>query len=88
MEADCTPGVLKPVTQKDVVYSPPFPLLAVTPCLPLQPTRVLATGKSHTCPSLTQFLASRKGTAPPQSFRPHPFPQDRIAFEVEAGGGK
>lgn len=87
MEADLTPGVLKPVTEKDVVYSPPFPRLAVTRCLPLQPTGVLATGKSHTCPSLTQFLASRKGT-PHQSFRAHSFPQDGIAFEVEAGGRK
>lgn len=65
MEADFTPRVLKLVTEKDVIYSPPFPPLAVTPRLPLQPTRVLATGKSHTCPSLTQFLESRKGTSLP-----------------------
>lgn len=87
MEADSTPGVLKPVTEKDVVYSPPFPPLAVTPCLPLQPTRVLATGKSHTCPSLTQFLASRKGTTPPNHSDPTPSPRMALLLKLKLEGG-
>lgn len=86
MEADLTPGVLKPVTEKDVVYSPPFRRLAVTRCLPLQPTRVLATGKSHTCPSLTQFLASRKGT-PTNHSEPTPCPRMALLLKLKLEGG-
>lgn len=78
--------VLKPGTEKDAVYSPPF----LPPCChPLLATTAHE-GPGHRekphSPIPDTIRCKHEDT--PESFGPHPFPQDGIAFEVEDPGGK
>lgn len=59
--------------------------LAVTPCLPPQPMKDPATGKSHTHPSLTQSAASTR--TPLNHLDPTPSPRMALLLKLKTQGG-